>query len=395
MSSSSPPEYHTQTLCVHAGYRPSPAERGVVAPIAQSVTFLLDDESYGHMQAGRPDQALIYTRIANPTLDVVQRKLAALEGAERALLFSSGMAAIHAALAACVRPGGRIVAHHELYGSAWDLMKNELPGLGLRVSFADLNDAGARAAALAEPCDVVYCESLSNPTLVVSDLPAIARATRERGATLVVDATFATPVLQKPLALGAHVVVHSATKYLAGHSDVMAGVVACDEGRGRRIHRWLQLAGGCLDPHAAFLLDRGLKTLPLRMRAHVENACELARFLARQPRIERVLFPGLESHPTHALAKQVLSGPGGMLSCVVAGGDAGALAFLRRLRLALEASSLGSVETLVSMPSNTSHARLSPDERARAGIAPGLVRVSVGIEDPRDLIADFEQALRA
>ena len=275
------PALRLQTLCVHAGHRPSARERSVIAPIVQSATFLLDDESYAHMLAGRSDRALIYTRLGNPTLASVQTKLAALEGADGALVFSSGMAAIHAALAAHLRAGARIVAHHELYGTAWDLLQNALPALGVRVDFADLNDPSQRAAALAQPCDVVYCESVSNPTLVVGDVSGIARAARERGATLIVDATFATPVLQRALALGAHVVVHSGTKYLAGHSDVLAGVVASDETRLRAVYRWLQLAGGCLDPHAAFLLDRGLKTLPLRMRAHVENACELARFLAR------------------------------------------------------------------------------------------------------------------
>lgn len=390
---STDPALHLQTLCVHAGHRPSTGERSVIAPIVQSATFLLDDESYAHMLAGRSDRALIYTRLGNPTLASVQEKLATLEGAEGALVFSSGMAAIHAALAANVRAGGRIVAHHELYGTAWDLLQNALPAFGVRVDFVDLNDARARAAAFAEPCDAVYCESVSNPTLVVGDIAGIARAARERGATLIVDATFATPVLQRPLALGAHVVVHSATKYLAGHSDVLAGVVATDETRLRAVYRWLQLAGGCLDPHAAFLLDRGLKTLPLRMRAHVENACELARFFARHPRIERVLYPGLESHPTHALGRTQLSGPGGMLSVVVRGGDEAALAVVRRLRLALEASSLGGVETLVSLPFNTSHAKFTAEQRARAGIAPGLVRISAGIEDARDLVADFEQAL--
>lgn len=389
------PALRLQTLCVHAGHRPSARERSVIAPIVQSATFLLDDESYAHMLAGRSDRALIYTRLGNPTLASVQTKLAALEGADGALVFSSGMAAIHAALAAHLRAGARIVAHHELYGTAWDLLQNALPALGVRVDFADLNDPSQRAAALAQPCDVVYCESVSNPTLVVGDVSGIARAARERGATLIVDATFATPVLQRPLALGAHVVVHSGTKYLAGHSDVLAGVVASDETRLRAVYRWLQLAGGCLDPHAAFLLDRGLKTLPLRMRAHVENACELARFLARHPRIERVLFPGLESHPTHALAKTQLAGPGGMLGAVVRGGDAAALACVRRLRLAVEASSLGGVETLVSLPYNTSHAKFTAEQRARAGIAPGLVRISAGIEDARDLVADFAQALDA
>jgi cystathionine beta-lyase/cystathionine gamma-synthase len=394
MSTPAPrPELRTSTLCIHAGWRASPRQKAVVPPIAQTSTFLLDDASYAAMLEGRLEEAVIYTRMGNPTLDALQAKLAAIEGAEKALVFASGMAAMHSALMSCVRSGSRIVAQRELYGSAWDLMHNFLRPLGVTTEFVDLNDAAARRAALARPCDVVYCESISNPTLSVGDLVGIARDARAAGAVSIVDATFATPVLQRPLALGIDVVLHSATKYLAGHSDVIGGVVATSEARARGVYRWLQLAGGCLDPHAAFLLDRGLKTLPLRMRAHVENACELARFLSRHPRVERVYYPGLEQHPTHALAKEQLSGPGGMVSCVVRGGDAAALAVLRRLRLALEASSLGGVETLVSAPFNTSHARLSEAERAAAGIAPGFLRISVGVEDARDLVADFEHAL--
>lgn len=386
--------WHPATLCIHAGHRASNEERAVVKPIVQSSTFLLDDESYRAMLEGRVDEAVIYTRIGNPTLDAVQEKLAALEGAERAFVFGSGMAAIHAALMASLKQGGRVVAHRELYGSTWDLLGNELSKFGVGSSFVDLSDARARAEALARGCDVVYCESVSNPTLDVVDVEALAGEAHAAGAVLIVDATFATPLLQRPLALGADLVVHSATKYLAGHSDLIGGVVATNRERARSVYRWLQLAGGCMDPHAAFLLDRGLKTLPLRMKAHVENAAQLARFLSRHPRVRAVFYPGLETHRSHAIARRVLSGPGGMVSFVVDGGDAAALAFVRRLQLALEASSLGGVESLVSTPFNTSHARLSAAEREQGGIAPGFVRVSVGIEDARDLIADFEQALR-
>ncbi|MBK7874722.1 MAG: PLP-dependent transferase [Planctomycetes bacterium] len=384
---------HPATLCIHAGWRATPERKDVVLPIAQAATFLLDDASYAAMLEGRIDEAEIYTRLGNPTLDAVQTKLAALEGAEHALLFASGMAAIHAALLSRVRTGSRVVAQKELYGSAWDLLENFLRPLGVATEFVELNDPAARKAALAQGCDVVYCESVSNPTLAVADLPAIAKEARAAGAVTIVDATFATPLLQKPLELGADLVVHSATKYLAGHSDVIGGVVLGSRERLKPVYRWLQLAGGCMDPHAAFLLDRGLKTLPLRMKAHVENACELARFFGRHPKVERVLYPGLESHPSHGRARTLLAGPGGMVSCVVRGGDAAALACLRRLKLALEASSLGGAETLVSAPFNTSHARLSPAQRAAAGIPPGFLRISAGIEDARDLVRDFEQAL--
>ena len=380
------------TQCVHAGHRADARTPAVVAPISQSATFLLDDEAYARMLSGRADEALIYSRIRNPTLDVVQRRLAAIEGAEACLVFASGMAAIHCVTMSLVRSGGRIVAHRELYGSTWDLFVNFLAPLGIETTLVDLDDEAERARAVPGAA-MVYCESISNPTMSVADLPAVAQAAHAAGAKLVVDATFATPILQRPLELGADVVVHSATKYLAGHSDLIGGV-ACGSARDLRgTFRWLQLGGGCMDPHAAFLLDRGIKTLPLRMRAHVENAQRLAERLAEHPRVRSVLYPGLKGHRHHARARSLLAGPGGMLSIVVEGGDAGALRFVRALELALEASSLGGVETLVSLPFNTSHVRMSPEERSAAGIPPGLVRVSVGIEDADDLIADFVRAL--
>jgi cystathionine beta-lyase/cystathionine gamma-synthase len=387
------PSLRPASLCVHAGHRASREVPEVVAPIAQTSTFLLDDEAYARMLGGQVGEALIYTRIRNPTLDVVQRRIAALEGAEACLVFASGMAAIHSSVMSLAPRGSRIVAHRELYGSTWDLLVNFLQPLGITTVLADLNDAGERARALEGGAAVVYCESISNPTMTVADVPAIARDAKERGAKLVVDATFATPVLQRPLELGADLVVHSATKYLGGHSDLIGGAACGSASLLRGVFRWLQLAGGCMDPHAAFLLDRGIKTLPLRMRAHVENARALAASLAQDARVADVLYPGLEGHASFARARAVLAAPGGMLSFVVKGGDAAALRFVRNLRLALEASSLGGVETLVSLPFNTSHVKLSEKERAAAGIPPGLVRVSVGIEDPADLVEDFAQAL--
>ena len=382
------------TRCIHAGYRATPQSPAVVAPVVQSTTFLLDDASYGHMLEGRVEEALIYTRLGNPTLDVVQERLASLEGTEHALVFASGMAAIHAALLSCLPRGGAILAHRELYGSTWDLMANQLAPYGIRLQLADLDDAKARAEALArEKPQVVYCESVSNPTLHVADLPAIARDAHAAGAQLLVDATFASPALQRPAELGADLVLHSATKYLGGHSDLTAGVVAGSRAKLKPIYRWLQLAGGCLDPHSAALLERGLKTLPLRMQAHCANASGLARHLAGHARVATVLHPALASHRSHATAKRILPGSGGMLSFVVRGGDEAALRFVRALELALEASSLGGVETLVSLPFNTSHARFTPEQRSAANIPPGFVRVSVGVEDLADLVADFDQAL--
>ncbi|MBL8859141.1 MAG: aminotransferase class I/II-fold pyridoxal phosphate-dependent enzyme [Planctomycetes bacterium] len=387
-------QHKPATVCVHGGYRATAENPAVVAPIVSSTTFLLDDEAYARMLSGRADEALIYTRIKNPSLDVVQDRIARLEGAERALVFASGMAAIHAAVMSCVKHGSVIVAPREIYGSAWDLFANLLKPLGIETRFVDMSNAGEleRAIVDSRPA-VVYAESISNPTLTVCDLRVVARHARAAKAALIVDATFATPILQRPLALGADLVLHSATKYMGGHSDLIGGVVAGSNARMQSVYRWMQLAGGCMDPHAAFLLDRGLKTLPLRMRAHIENAAALAEHLSRHPRVKSVLYPGLAAHRSHEIGRELLSGFGGMLSFVVAGGDAAALRCIRALELALEASSLGGVETLVSLPFNTSHARLSPAERQAAGIADGFVRVSVGIEDARDLIEDFDRAL--
>lgn len=381
------------TACIHAGYRASAGQRAVVAPVVHSTTFLLDDASYAAMTSGRASEALIYTRIGNPTLDVVQDRIAALEGAERSLVLASGMAAIHAALMACVRRGSRVVAHKEIYGSTWDLLANLLAPFSIAAEFVDLNDDGARRAALARGADVVYLETITNPSLDVPDLPRIAADARAAGAKVLVDATFATPLVQRPLEHGADLSIHSATKYLGGHSDLIGGCVSGGAAIMARVHRWMQLAGGCMDPHAAFLLERGIKTLPLRMERHQSNALELARRLAPHPRVASVLHPGLASHPAHERATRTLGGYGGMLGLVVRGGDEAALRTVRRLELALEASSLGGVETLVSLPFNTSHARMSVTDRAAAGIPAGLIRVSVGLEDVRDLAADFERAL--
>jgi cystathionine beta-lyase/cystathionine gamma-synthase len=385
------------TVCIHGGRRATRESPAVVAPVVNSTTFLLDDAAYARMTDGRTEEALIYTRIRNPSLDVVQDRIALLEGAERAIVFASGMAAIHAVLMSRVKSGSKIVAHTELYGSTWDLLHNYLRPLGIDTRFVDLSDANARERAIADAKpDIVYCESISNPTMHVSDVRGIASTAKKHGAITVVDATFATPILQRPLALGADLVVHSATKYLGGHSDLIGGVACGSKALMKPVFRWMQLAGGCMDPHPAFLLDRGLKTLPLRMRAHCVNAAEIAERLAKHPRVADVLYPGLAKHRSHAVAREQLAsevGFGGMLSFVVKGGDAAALRCIRALELALEASSLGGVETLVSLPFNTSHARLSAAERGAAGIPPGLVRVSIGIEDVEDLWQDFEQAL--
>lgn len=382
------------TLCIHAGHRPSKARPEVVAPIVQSTTFLSDDDVYAMIAEERGDEALIYTRYGNPTLENVQTRLARLEGAEASLVFSSGMAAMHAALMACLQPGDHVLAAEQLYGGNWELLTHALPKMGFAVTLCDVEDLDAFAAAARPETRLVICESISNPTMAVADLPRIADIAHAVGAKLLVDATFATPILQRPLELAADLVLHSASKYLSGHSDIVSGVVSGSSEDMKRLRSWLRRAGGCMDPHAAFLLERGLKTLALRVRAHCEGAARLASFLSEHERVERVLYPGLATHPTHELGQRLMRGFGGMMSFVLRGDDAAATRVAHRLEIALEAPSLGGVETLVSLPCYMSHSGLTPEERGAAGIPPGMMRLSVGIEDPDDLIADFAQALR-
>ena len=382
------------TRCVHGGWRPGAAQRSAVLPIVQSSTFLLDDEAYAMRAAGRSDESRCYSRETNPTIEAVEGRLAVLEGAERALLFSSGMAAVHAVLLAGLDRGDRVACARELYGGSVSLVGELFPKLGVEVAWFDIADLdSARAASTG--AKLVLCESLSNPCLVAADLPALADLAHEAGGRLVVDATFATPIAQRPLELGADLVWHSATKALNGHDDVIAGVVAGDADSLRPIFAWRMRAGGCADPHAAWLVDRGLRTLHLRVRAQAEGARVIAAALAEHAEVERVLHPSLPDHPSHAVAERVLDLPGGMLSFVVRGGDARAQNCLRHLALFTEAASLGGVESLVSMPARMSHVHVSPDERARLGIGAGFVRASIGVEDPADLVADLEHALAA
>jgi len=387
------PVLRPATLCVHGGR--APGELGLVPPIVRSSTFRLDEGVHAERAAGRADRSLCYGREHNPTVAAVEARLACLEGAERSLLFASGQAALHAVLLAGVQAGGRVAMQRQIYGGTQGLCRRLLPRLGVELELFDVHDLDALAQLADARLQLVLCESLSNPLTAVADLPAVARllAARAPGARLVVDATLASPLAQRPLTLGANVVTHSATKYLGGHSDLIGGLVSGDEAFLRECWSWRTQAGGCLDPQAAYLLARGLSTLALRVPRQSETALELARFLAAHPAVERVHHCGLESDPFHAAAQRLLQHTGGLFSFVVRGGDEAARRFLSRLRLFTEAASLGGVESLISRPRDLSQVGLTEAERAAAGIAPGLVRLAVGVEDGRDLRADLEQAL--
>lgn len=375
------------TLGIHAGEGPRHPGRPVVPPIVQSSTFLWGDPTDGE---------LLYSRYGNnPNQEALGRKIAALEGMEAGAALASGMGATAMTLLALVGAGDHIVASSHLYGATRAFLKGELPRRGVETTFVDPWREGAWEAALTPRTRVLFVETPTNPTLRIVDPRPLAALARARGVRLVMDATFASPVNLRAGALGVDVVIHSATKYLGGHSDLIAGAVAGPADLVAEVVRMARLYGPSLDPHAAWLLDRGLRTLDLRVRRHNDNALALARWFEGRRGVGRVLHPGLENHPDHALAREILQGFGGMLSVVLDGGADAADRFTRALRLALVAPSLGGVETLVSQPRHTSHAALTDQERREQGIEDGFVRISVGVEDVEDLKSDFAAALSA
>jgi cystathionine beta-lyase/cystathionine gamma-synthase len=366
--------------------------RPVVPPIYQSATFFLDDVAYQDIQEGGLTEHW-YSRFANPTVDAAAAEIAELEGAEAALMTASGMAAIATTLVTVLqgRPR-RIVAARQVYGDTRDLLVRDLPALGIDVTMVDTIDLDAWGEAIAAaPTAIVYAEAMSNPQLELTDLPALASLAHDADAKLVVDSTFATPYTLNPLDAGADVVVHSATKFLSGHSDVIAGVVVSDRVTVTDVQRRMITFGGCLDPHAAFLVWRGLQTFEVRLARASATARELAERLGDNSEVAAVRYPGLPGYPG---AQGLRAGRGGaMVAVVVHGGNQRALAVMRRLAIASEATSLGGVETLVSTPFNSSHFALNPQELAAARIAPGMLRFSCGLEDAETLITDVERAL--
>ncbi len=336
----------------------------------------------------------MYSRYGtNPNQVQVGARVASLEGMEAGLALGSGMAAISLTILSLVEAGDHLVSSEKLYGATLAFMTEELPRRGVEVTFVDPNQEGAWEAALRPRTRLLYLETPTNPTLRVLDPEPVARIARERGIPLAVDATFASPVNLRPAERGADLVIHSATKYLGGHSDLIGGVVVGAKEGIEGVRGLLRLYGPALDPHAAWLLDRGIRTLDVRVQRQNRNALELARWFAGIPEVEGVVYPGLPDHPDHDLASRLLDGYGGMLGIVLRGGAESADQMCRRLRLAAVAPSLGGVETLVSLPRLTSHRSLSSAERARAGIDDGFVRISVGIEGLDDLRADFLQSL--
>jgi len=380
---------HFNTRAVHAGMEPDPATGAVMTPIYQTSTYA---------QTGiNEHRGYDYARTDNPTRSALQTALAALEGGRYGLAFSSGMAAIDT-LVRLVAPGERVICGNDLYGGTFRLFDKVLAATGVRFTFVDTSDTAAVAAELArEPARLVWLESPTNPTLRLADIAAISTAAHATGAQVAVDNTFASPALQQPLALGADFAVHSTTKYIGGHSDVVGGAIVTDDAAAYERLKFLQNAVGAVPgPMDCFLTLRGLKTLGLRLRAHCDNATAVARFLSDHPAVEEVIYPGLDSHPQYELARRQMSGPGGMVSFTLHGGEAAARAVAGRTRLFTLAESLGGVESLIELPAAMTHASVGGAEALAAGFAvpAGLVRLSVGIEHAADLIADLRRALR-
>lgn len=375
------------TRAIHAGQPADPATGATIVPIYQTSTFT--------QSAPGEHLGYEYSRSGNPTRTALEQCLASLEGGSHGLAFASGLAAEHAVLS-LLKPGDHVVAAEDLYGGTARLMRQVFAKLGVQTTFVDVNDAAALGRSIRPETRMVWVESPSNPLLAITDLSQAATIAHEMDALLVVDNTFATPYLQRPLELGADIVVHSTTKYAGGHSDVVGGAVVVDSADLHESLAFLQNAsGGVPGPFDAWLVLRGLKTLSVRMRAHCANAAAIAEFLAAHPSVERVYYPGLADHPGHDLAIRQMRGFGGMVSVRLKGGRDSAHAFLRSLKLFSLAESLGGVESLASYPAEMTHASLPAEDRERRGISGGLVRLSVGIEDAEDLLGDVEQALEA
>jgi cystathionine beta-lyase/cystathionine gamma-synthase len=388
-----PAGWHLDTLAAQGGGAGSPPAKSLAPPIVPSSVFVFDslaevDDVYEHRRPG-----YIYGRYGTPNHTELEQAVARLEGTEAAVSCASGMAVI-AALLAGLGPGDHVVAARDIYGSAYGLLAAELPRLGGRVTFVDVTDLDGMARALTPGTRWVFVEIISNPLMRLADVGKLAALAREAGTRLIVDGTFASPALCRPIALGAGAVVHSATKYLSGHSDVMAGLLAGPRALVEPVRAAAIRRGHNLSPFDAWLTLRGLRTLHLRMERHSANALAVARFLQARPEVSRVHYPGLPGHPQAALARDLLPrGAGGMLSFELARGGPAARRFVEALGLIKLAPSLGDVTTTVSYPATTSHRSLRPEERAAVGVTDGLIRVSVGIEHPDDILADVAAAL--
>ena len=378
------------TKAVHSGTKH--IEGAVNTPIFQSSTYKLTEDRYAGWAAGA-QHTLLYSRLSSVNSDAATEKICAIEGAEDGLLFASGMAAISTTLLGLLSHGDHCVSAPDVYGGTYGLMTEELPRFGIEVTFADMTDPASYEAAIQDNTKILYIETLSNPTLKVADIPAFAEIAKRHNLLLIIDNTFATPWATQPIAMGCDLVIHSTTKYLGGHSDIVGGVVVGGAALIASLFPKKVHFGGCPDPHACYLLERGIRTLHARMPIHVSNSLELAKRLENHPIIDSVNHPMLEGDSQYQIAQKVMPRGTGMLAFTVNGGDEAALKFIGGLEIIFEATSLGGVESLVECPFNTSHMFVPKEVRIAAGIRPGFVRMSIGIEDVEDIWDDIAQAL--
>ncbi|MGE5561555.1 MAG: methionine gamma-lyase [Chloroflexota bacterium] len=382
------------TKSVHAGQQADPLTGALSTPIYQTSTFVFPNVDVGAARFAGEQAGYIYTRLGNPTQAALEEKMAVLENGEAALALASGMAAVSAAVLALVQAGDHVISDETVYGCTHAFMSHMLPKFGVETTFVDASDPANVAAALRPNTKVVYVESPCNPNLKLVDLRAVADIAHRGGAQVVVDNTFMSPYYQRPLELGCDVVIHSATKYIGGHGDVIAGIIVGKKEYVDAVRMTtLKDIGGVISPFDAWLLLRGLKTLVLRAERCTDNAMKIAPWLEKHPKVERVYYPGLPSHPQHELAKRQMSGFGGMIAFELKGGLEAGKTVMNSVRLCQLAVSLGDVDTLIQHPASMTHSPVPPEERLKAGISDGLVRLSCGVEDVEDIIADLEQAL--
>jgi len=382
------------TLAIHAGEEKD-QNQSLAAPIYMTSTFTFDDIQQADDIFSFKRQAYVYTRGGNPTINLLERRVAALEGGAGGVAFASGMAAIISTLLSLLKGGDRILAHDNLYGSAFSAIKSLLPRFGIEADFVDMTDLANVKRALTPNTKVIYLETPTNPSVEIIDIAGLTAITHSSGAKVVVDNTFATPFWQRPLELGADIVLHSATKYLCGHGDALGGIVVAKEESYLPELKFGYMCelGGVISPFNAWLILRGIKTLGLRMQKHAENADAIVQFLLKHPKVSRVLYPGLESHRGHEVAKKQMQGFGGIVSFELHGDENVARKCVESMEMAKIAVSLGDAETLIEIPALMTHRSYTDEDLKRCRFSKKTIRISAGLEDQRDIIADLEQAL--
>ena len=387
-------DHGINTKAVHGSWSPKEGLGAVTPPIYQTSTFAFDSVAQGAARFKGEEKGYIYTRMGNPTTEALEKTVAALEGGYAGLAAGSGMAAITAVFFTYLGAGLHMVGTEALYGPSRVVVERDFSRFGVTADFVDTSDLDAVRAAIRPETRILYVETPANPTIKLTDIAGCAEIAKEHGILLVVDNTFATPVLQRPLELGADIVVHSMTKFINGHADVVAGmIVASTEEQAKKLRGVLSYHGGCIDPHQAWLVHRGLKTLGLRVERATANAQALAEMIEAHPAVEWIRYPGLDSHPQRDLVKKQMHGPGALMSFGVKGGLEAGRIVMEKVKVAVLAVSLGGVETLIQHPASMTHAAMKREDREKAGITDGMIRLSVGIEDLDDLKADIRQAL--